>query len=40
MTSDGVGSGRRGGPIVGLVVLLWVGGLIAAVAWWVSIGLE
>lgn len=40
MTSDGVGAGRRGGPIVGLVVLLWVGGLIAAVAWWVSIGLE
>ncbi|MFJ8689551.1 hypothetical protein [Micromonospora wenchangensis] len=40
MTSEGVGAGRRGGPIVGLLVLLWVGGLIASAVWWVSLGLE
>lgn len=40
MTSGVVGTGRRGVPIVGLLVLLWVCGLIAAAAWWVGIGLE
>ncbi|SCL50195.1 hypothetical protein GA0070603_0929 [Micromonospora chersina] len=40
MMSEAAGTGRRGGPIVGFLVLLWVCGLIAAVVWWVGIGLE
>ncbi|WP_328348273.1 hypothetical protein [Micromonospora sp. NBC_00421] len=40
MTSETVGAGRRGGPIVGFLVLVWVCGLIAAAVWWVGIGLE
>ena len=35
MTSEMVGTGRRGGPIVGFLVLVWVYGLIAAAVWWV-----
>ncbi|MGC4755411.1 hypothetical protein [Micromonospora trifolii] len=30
MTSEAVGAGRRGVPIVGLLTLLWLCGLIAA----------
>lgn len=40
MTSDAIGTGRRGGPIVGFLVLVWVCGLIAAAVWWAGIGLE
>ncbi|MFD6566177.1 hypothetical protein [Micromonospora profundi] len=40
MMAEGGGAGRRGGPIVGLLVLVWVCGLIAAAGWWVGIGLE
>ncbi|MEU4474942.1 hypothetical protein [Micromonospora sp. NPDC023888] len=40
MTSGAVGTGRRGGPIVALLVLLWICGLIAAALWWVGIILE
>ncbi|MEW2143232.1 hypothetical protein AB0869_10505 [Micromonospora vinacea] len=40
MASDTVGTDRRGGPIVGLLVLVWVCGLIAAAVWWLGIGLE
>ncbi|WP_430503101.1 hypothetical protein ACQRWP_16375 [Micromonospora trifolii] len=40
MTSEAVGTGRRGVPIVGLLALVWVCGLIAAAMWWVGIGLE
>ncbi|NES27948.1 hypothetical protein GCE86_09725 [Micromonospora terminaliae] len=40
MTSEAVGTGRRGGPIVGFLFLLWVCGLITAAVWWVGIGLE
>ncbi|MEV4725688.1 hypothetical protein [Micromonospora humida] len=40
MAAERGGAGQQGGPIVGLLVLLWVGGLTAAAAWWVSIGLE
>ena len=38
--AEGVDTGRRGGSIVGLLVLVWVCGLIAAAGWWVGIGLE
>ncbi|MFF0659479.1 hypothetical protein [Micromonospora tulbaghiae] len=40
MTFEAFGAGRRGGPIVGFLVLVWVCGLIAAAIWWVGIGLE
>ncbi|WP_431878034.1 hypothetical protein [Micromonospora marina] len=40
MTSEAVGARRRGGPIVGFLVLVWVCGLIAVAVWWVGIGLE
>ncbi len=40
MTSDAIGTGRRGGPIVGFLVLVWVCGLIAVSVWWAGIGLE
>ncbi|MEU7980891.1 hypothetical protein AB0B63_20440 [Micromonospora sp. NPDC049081] len=39
MTSEAAGARRWGGPIVGLLVLVWIGGLIAAAAWWLRIGL-
>ncbi|MFI6236817.1 hypothetical protein ACIBD9_24935 [Micromonospora sp. NPDC050784] len=40
MTSGAVDTGRRSGPIVGLLVLVWVCGLTAAAVWWVGILLE
>ncbi|MFG3577890.1 hypothetical protein [Micromonospora chersina] len=40
MMSEAVGTGRRGGAIVGFLFLLWVCGLVATAVWWVGIGLE
>ncbi|MEU4398236.1 hypothetical protein [Micromonospora orduensis] len=40
MTSEAVGTGRRGGPIVGFLVLVWACGLIAAAVWLMGISLE
>ncbi|MCG5446005.1 hypothetical protein NIE79_004535 [Micromonospora sp. NIE79] len=40
MTSEAVGAGRRGVPIVGLLALLWLCGLIAAAMWWLGVGLK
>ena len=40
MTSATTATARRGGPIVGLLVVLWVCGLIATATWWVGIGLR
>jgi hypothetical protein len=30
----------RGGPLVGLLALLWVGGLLAFAWWWFALGME
>ncbi|WP_433344611.1 DUF6234 family protein [Micromonospora sp. CA-111912] len=39
-SSTSAPTARHGGPVVGLLTLLWVGGLLALVCRWFAIGME